>query len=103
MAEEGYGVANQMTGEFANSVLRNAVDGVPAQFIDAELSVYAPLGETCACQLVPRFEDSCDEPQLQAHISCDSSRFLAHEARRLATLPHVRTSCQAPLLFLEPS
>jgi hypothetical protein len=37
MAEEVYDVASRMTGEFANSVLRNAVDGVPAQFIGAEL------------------------------------------------------------------
>jgi hypothetical protein len=32
-----------------------------------------------------------------------AARFLARDARRLATLPHVRTSCQAPLLFLERS
>jgi hypothetical protein len=74
------------------------------QFIDAELQVYAPpLGKTCTFQLVPRFEDSCDEPQLQAQTSWVCSRFLARDARRLATLPHVRTSCQAPLLFLERS
>ena len=37
MAEEVYDVARRMTGEFANRVVRNAVDGMPVQFIDAEL------------------------------------------------------------------
>ena len=36
-AEEVFDVVSRMTGEFANHVVRNAVDGVPVQFIDAEL------------------------------------------------------------------
>ena len=52
-AEEVFDVASRMTGEFANRVVRDAVDGVPVQFIDAEQQVYAPLGKTCVFQLVP--------------------------------------------------
>ena len=52
-AEEVFDVASRMTGEFANRVVRDAVDGVPVQFIDAEQQVYAPLGQSRVFQLVP--------------------------------------------------
>ena len=51
--EEVFDVVSRMTGEFANGVVANAVDGVPVQFIDAEQQVYAPLGQTRVFQLVP--------------------------------------------------
>src|SRR5207244_8255245 len=52
-AEEVFDAASWMTGELANPVVRNAVDGVPVQFVDAEQQVDAPLGQACTFQLVP--------------------------------------------------
>ena len=63
-AEEVFDGASRMTGEFADRVVRSAVDGVPVQFIDAEQQVYAPLGKTCTFPLVPsrlrRYRVVCD-------------------------------------------
>ena len=89
----------------SRGVAANATSADGLRFVDSVRSVQAGPNPRCfgVGRGVPRFEDSCDEPQLQAQTSWVCSRFLARDARRLATLPHVRTSCQAPLLFLEPS
>ena len=46
-AEEVDDGASRVTGEFANRVVRGAVDGVPVQFIDPEKQVHAPRSESC--------------------------------------------------------
>ena len=51
-AKEVFDVVSRMTGEFANRVVGNAVDGVPVQFIDAEQQIDAPLGKTCTFELL---------------------------------------------------
>ena len=67
-AEEVFDVARRTTGEFANRVVRNAVDGVPFQFIDAEQQDqrrYDRGDRNGPQQLDPRTQNGARRPQLK--------------------------------------
>lgn len=55
------------------------------------------------CQRKTQICDLCDGRDARRRAALVHRFFRAREARRLATLPHVFTSCQTPLLLRERS